>query len=145
MIYTPVTSQAHGYREKIQRLLKTNSLRLTVNINHLRIFNREYAQGLLSSPVDYLPACDKALNDTLHTLDPDYAPASIGLDGSFGLNAVRDLHLLIHILGQSSQTFSRATRKDGFSSRNRNPMLPRSSKSCQECTLLPGNGHVPFA
>jgi DNA replicative helicase MCM subunit Mcm2 (Cdc46/Mcm family) len=89
----PLTNlQAHGYREKIQRMLKTNSLRLTVNINHLRIFNREYAQGLLSSPVDYLPACDKALNDTLHTLDPEYALASIGLDGSFGLNAVCDLH-----------------------------------------------------
>lgn len=139
----PLTSQAHGYREKIQRLLKTNALRLTVNINHLRIFNREYAHGLLSAPVDYLPACDKALNDYLHTLDPDYAPASIGLDGSFGLNAVRisvsSSYTYIHrsVQPNSLLRFLERWFLSKESSRDAPSSVQRSSRVCTTVRLQP--------
>ena len=58
-----------------------------MNINHLRLFNREFADGLLKDPVAFVPAFDKALTDIILAI-PGFELGersfSIGLEGSFG-------------------------------------------------------------
>ncbi|KAJ3019563.1 MCM DNA helicase complex subunit [Thoreauomyces humboldtii] len=78
------------YKEKIRKMLLTKERRLIVNINDLRTYNRDYAQGLLKTPMDYLPPFDKALKDIVLTLQDPTKPKLddemfyVGLDGSFG-------------------------------------------------------------
>ncbi|KAI9006164.1 MCM2/3/5 family-domain-containing protein [Gaertneriomyces semiglobifer] len=92
------------YKEKIRKMLAAKERRLIVNINHVREYNREYADGLLESPMDYLPPFDKALKETVLTLQNplteklDDEIFYVGLEGSFGNNfinprQVSSLHL----------------------------------------------------
>lgn len=75
-------------RDSVVRLVKGGALRLAVSLNQLRVFNREYADGLLAAPVDFLPPLDKALHDAVLALDPEYPLVSVALHGAFGLNQV---------------------------------------------------------
>ncbi|KAI8821797.1 MCM2/3/5 family-domain-containing protein [Fimicolochytrium jonesii] len=82
------------YKEKIRKMLIAKERRLMVSINHLRQYNREYAQGLLQAPMDYLPPFDKALKDIALSLQNPAAVTGngrmeeqnfyVGLEGSFG-------------------------------------------------------------
>ncbi|TPX72782.1 hypothetical protein SpCBS45565_g00095 [Spizellomyces sp. 'palustris'] len=78
------------YKERIRKMIAAKERRLIVNINSLRQYNRDYAEGLLRAPMDYLPPFDKALKDIVLSLQ---TPAKeklddecfyIGLEGSFG-------------------------------------------------------------
>ncbi|TPX38673.1 hypothetical protein SeMB42_g06603 [Synchytrium endobioticum] len=79
------------YKDQIRRMLAAGGRRLIVNINHLRTYNTEYAQGLLLAPQDYLPPFDKALKDVVlamhnpardgKVIDNTY---HVGFEGSFG-------------------------------------------------------------
>jgi len=83
-------STLYDYKDEISRLLRTDQTRLIVNIDDLRDFNREYADGLLKQPFDYLPAFDAALLNVISRVyDPDkYTIESknykVGFSGSFG-------------------------------------------------------------
>ncbi|KAJ7139718.1 ATP dependent DNA helicase [Mycena epipterygia] len=88
------------YRQEILKLLRSDQTRLIVNIDDLRDYNREFANGLLKQPVDYLPAFEKALLTVIQRLpeadkyDIDSKNYRIGFSGSFGDHHVspRTLH-----------------------------------------------------
>ncbi|KAJ3227821.1 MCM DNA helicase complex subunit [Clydaea vesicula] len=95
------------YRENIKSMLQKDKRRLIVNLNHVRQFNRDYAEGLLNHPIDYLPAFEKALLDIVQSYSHDNTPLvsdtssySIGLEGSFGNNKVSMAKLNSNLLGK---------------------------------------------
>lgn len=53
------------YRSIIKDMLIKNKFRLSVSIDEIREFDREFWLGLLNQPADYLPACERALRDTV--------------------------------------------------------------------------------
>ncbi|RKO85648.1 MCM2/3/5 family-domain-containing protein, partial [Blyttiomyces helicus] len=102
------------YKDRIRKMIAEREYRLVVSINHLRAYNREYADGyiigenhfeypprrghrdLLRIPMEYLPPFEKALKDlVLAIVDPLQAKRvegenfSIGLEGSFGAHEVQ--------------------------------------------------------
>ncbi|PPQ92662.1 hypothetical protein CVT25_013969 [Psilocybe cyanescens] len=93
-------SALYNYKDEIHRLLRLDQTRLLVNIDDLRDFDRDSANGLLKNPVDYLPAFDTALTQVVqHVYDPekhDIASKTyhVGFSGSFGDHHVspRTLH-----------------------------------------------------
>lgn len=75
-------------------MLDQNKRRLDVSINDIRAYNAEYANGLLESPMEFLPPFDKALRDIVSTLSNPLKgglqePVYVGLYGSFGENQVK--------------------------------------------------------
>lgn len=83
-------SDYYNYRDNVARMLREDATRLIVNVDDLRDYNREYADGLLNAPSDYLPAAEQALTSLIETVyDPEkHAIADkafkIGFSGSFG-------------------------------------------------------------
>ncbi|KAG2368780.1 ATP dependent DNA helicase [Suillus spraguei] len=99
-------SPIYNYRDDIARMLRTDQTRLIVNIDDLRDYNREYADGLLKQPIDFLPAFDDALvgvvtqvHDTeKHELEgKNYR---VGFSGSFGDHHVSPRTLKSEHLGK---------------------------------------------
>ncbi|KAJ7770912.1 MCM2/3/5 family-domain-containing protein [Mycena maculata] len=90
----------YKYRQEIIKLLRTDQTRLIVNIDDLRDYNRQYADGLLKQPVEYLPAFEKALlavakrQPESDKYDVESKNYRIGFSGSFGDHHVspRTLH-----------------------------------------------------
>ncbi|KAJ7462807.1 MCM2/3/5 family-domain-containing protein [Mycena galericulata] len=90
----------YKYRQEILKLLRTDQTRLIVNIDDLRDFKREYADGLLKQPFDYLPAFEAALRAVIQRqpesekYDIESKNYHIGFSGSFGDHHVspRTLH-----------------------------------------------------
>ncbi|KZP00762.1 ATP dependent DNA helicase [Calocera viscosa TUFC12733] len=94
------------YKDEIVQLLRHDGRRLIVNLDDLRDYNREFADGLLREPNDFLPAFEQALMDTVQTVrdpekhktdDKDY---HIGLRGSFGDHHVNPRTLRASHLGR---------------------------------------------
>lgn len=88
----------YNYQQDIASMIRKDQTRLVVNIDDLRDYNREYADGLLKKPIDYFPAFETGLRAAIkmvagdkHTLKKSYR---IGLSGSFGDHHVspRNLH-----------------------------------------------------
>lgn len=83
-------SDLYNYKDEIHRMLRDDRTRLIVNIDDLRDFKRDYADGLLKYPFDYLPAFDTALlNVILRAYDPEKTVIEsknfkVGFSGSFG-------------------------------------------------------------
>ncbi|EKM83502.1 hypothetical protein AGABI1DRAFT_66172 [Agaricus bisporus var. burnettii JB137-S8] len=83
-------SDLYNYKDEIHRMLRDDRTRLIVNIDDLRDFKRDYADGLLKYPFDYLPAFDAALlNVILRAYDPEKSVIEsknfkVGFSGSFG-------------------------------------------------------------
>ncbi|EMR08884.1 hypothetical protein PNEG_02668 [Pneumocystis murina B123] len=79
-----------NYHEAIKRMLHLEERRLTVNIDDIRDYNRNLADGLLNEPSEYLPPFNKALKDVVLTIRDinkhkvDDVLFYIGLIGSFG-------------------------------------------------------------
>lgn len=60
------------YRNEIKDMLMKNRYRLCVSLDEVREFDKEFWRGLLNTPADYLPACERALRDTVLTIyDPN--------------------------------------------------------------------------
>lgn len=93
-------SPIFNYKDDILRMLRDEQTRLIVNIDDLRDYNREFADGLLKKPTEYLPAFDDALMNIVQRLHDTekHAIASknykVGFSGSFGDHHVspRTLH-----------------------------------------------------
>ncbi|KAK0208392.1 ATP dependent DNA helicase [Desarmillaria ectypa] len=93
-------SDIYNYKDDIYRMLRMDQTRLIVNIDDLRDYRREFADGLLKHPVDYLPAFDDALSAIVSRVhDPEKHEIQnksyrIGFSGSFGDHHVtpRTLH-----------------------------------------------------
>ena len=85
------SSPHYNYKDDIARLLRRDEARLIVNVDDLRDYNREYADGLLKKPIDFLPAFDAALTQVIKLVvsdpekhDVDAKEYKVGLSGSFG-------------------------------------------------------------
>lgn len=63
-----------NYRNEIKDMLTKGRFRLSVSIDEVRDFDAVFWKGLLDLPVDFLPACERALRDTVLTIyDPNDA------------------------------------------------------------------------
>lgn len=81
-------------RTEIRDMLSKGKCRLGVSLDAIREFDREFWLGLLQTPADYLPACERALRDTVLTIyDPndsrfehvdDSQPFYLSFKGAFG-------------------------------------------------------------
>lgn len=99
-------SPIYNYRDDIARMLRTDQTRLIVNIDDLRDYNRDFADGLLKQPIDFLPAFDDALvnivtqvHDTeKHELEGK--SYRVGFSGSFGDHHVSPRTLKSEHLGK---------------------------------------------
>lgn len=61
-----------NYRAEIKNMLTKGHFRLSVSLDEIREFDADFWKGVLNEPVDYLPACERALRDTVLTI---YDPA----------------------------------------------------------------------
>ncbi|EPQ61063.1 MCM-domain-containing protein [Gloeophyllum trabeum ATCC 11539] len=95
-----------NYREDIGRMLREDRNRLIVNVDDLRDYRRDFADGLLKQPVDFLPAFDDALLNVIKQVydtekhDIEGKTYHIGLSGSFGDHHVSPRTLLASHLGK---------------------------------------------
>ncbi|KAI8995425.1 ATP dependent DNA helicase [Trametes punicea] len=87
-------------------MLRQDQRRLIINIDDLRDYRRDFADGLLKQPVDYLPALEDALLkvvERVHDRDKheiEGKPYRVGFSGSFGDNHVSPRHLRAMHLGK---------------------------------------------
>lgn len=108
---------ARSYRSDIILMLRKNQRRLTVNIDHVRDHNAEFAQEILQKPFDYTLAFNHALKEIVQTL-PQARPDQTARDtvyycawaGNFGLNACNPRTL-------SSQHLNRMVSVEGIVTR----------------------------
>jgi DNA replication licensing factor MCM3 len=83
-------SPIYSYKDDILRMLRLEQSRLIVNIDDLRDYRRDFADGLLKQPVDFLPAFHDALLNVIqrvHDIDKHDVEGKgygIGFNGSFG-------------------------------------------------------------
>ncbi|GMM27906.1 MCM DNA helicase complex subunit [Martiniozyma asiatica (nom. inval.)] len=87
-----------NYQRKIDQMLRAGDKRLTIDIDELRIFNNEFAKGMLNAPHDYLPPSEQALKTMVSVIyNPIEMPNVqltgddqffIGFTGSFGAYTV---------------------------------------------------------
>ncbi|KAJ3160151.1 MCM DNA helicase complex subunit [Geranomyces michiganensis] len=125
------------YKEKIRKMMAVGERRLIVNINHLRGYNREYAQGLLEVPMDFLPPFDKALKDIVLSLQNptkeklDDEMFYIGLDGSFGDHNVSPRNVSSAHLGRTISIEGIITRCSLV-----RPKVARSVHYCQKTEVF---------
>ncbi|OBA19155.1 MCM-domain-containing protein [Metschnikowia bicuspidata var. bicuspidata NRRL YB-4993] len=87
-----------NYRNEIKDMLAKGRFRLSVSVDEVREFDAAFWRGLLDSPADFLPACERALRDTVLAIyDPNderFAPLDddqqfyVALRGAFGDHAV---------------------------------------------------------
>ncbi|KAF9821811.1 hypothetical protein IEO21_00241 [Rhodonia placenta] len=88
--FLDANTELYNYGDDIARMLRQDLRRLVVNIDDLRDYKREFADGLLKRPVDFLPAFDEALANIVQRVhDTDKHDVSgreyrVGLSGSFG-------------------------------------------------------------
>jgi DNA replication licensing factor MCM3 len=81
---------AYNYHDDILRMLRAGQTRLIVNIDDLRDYNREFANGLLKEPTDFLPAFEEALLQVIKRVYEDDKHEiqnkgyRVGFSGSFG-------------------------------------------------------------
>ncbi|PSR80709.1 hypothetical protein PHLCEN_2v6625 [Hermanssonia centrifuga] len=80
----------YNYKDDVARMLRLDQRRLIVNIDDLRDYRRDFADGLLKQPVDYLPAFDLALLNIVQRVydqekhEIENKSYRIGFSGSFG-------------------------------------------------------------
>ncbi|KAK7041922.1 MCM DNA helicase complex subunit [Paramarasmius palmivorus] len=83
-------SDLYNYKDDIARMLRTDQNRLIVNIDDLRDYDRELADGLLKQPSDFVPPIEDALRNIIETVkdaskhDTESKTYHIGFSGSFG-------------------------------------------------------------
>ncbi|KAH9004207.1 MCM2/3/5 family-domain-containing protein [Lactarius hatsudake] len=83
-------SPIYNYKDDIIRMLRFDQTRLPVNIDDLRGYRRDYADGLLKQPVDFFPAFQEALINVIQQAhdddkhDIEGKGYGIAFNGSFG-------------------------------------------------------------
>ncbi|KAI8905577.1 MCM2/3/5 family-domain-containing protein [Gorgonomyces haynaldii] len=86
------------YKSKIQNLKDT---RLIIDLNHVRSYNKEYCQGLLEDPSEYIPAFDKAFKDVITaTRNVEDLEYKVGFEGAFGDYQLTPRNLSARYLGK---------------------------------------------
>ncbi|KAG5650283.1 MCM DNA helicase complex subunit [Sphagnurus paluster] len=130
-------SPIYNYKDDIHRMLRNDLTRLVVNIDDLRDYNREFADGLLKQPTEYLPAFDDALTNIVQrvhdTEKHEIATKSyrIGFSGSFGDHHVSPRTLHAAHLGKMISLEGIITRCSLV-----RPKMLKSVHYCPETTLF---------
>lgn len=99
-------SAIYNYKDDILRMLRLDRTRLIVNIDDLRDYRRDFADGLLRQPVEFMPAFDDALSTVIqqvHNAEKHEIEGKgyhIGFSGSFGDHHVSPRNLRASYLGQ---------------------------------------------
>ncbi|KAJ3416784.1 MCM DNA helicase complex subunit [Chytridiales sp. JEL 0842] len=102
------------YRQKVKEMVMKGQKRLIININHIRDYNIDYAKGIQESPIDYIPAFDKALKDVVLALEAgelqqiaiqsgqrlEDMSFYVGFEGSFGENFLSPRFVTARHLGK---------------------------------------------
>lgn len=77
------TSGETNHTDAIKSMLQKGAKRLIISLDEVRNWNKEFWSGLLNEPAEYLPACEKALSDTVNLVfDPALMPRAQGNDQS---------------------------------------------------------------
>ncbi|KAL0572572.1 MCM DNA helicase complex subunit [Marasmius crinis-equi] len=82
--------QLYDYKEDIGALLRDDRNRLIINIDDLRDYDRELADGLLKQPADFYPSVEDALKTIVESVkdsgkhDTENKTYHVGFSGSFG-------------------------------------------------------------
>jgi DNA replication licensing factor MCM3 len=98
-------SPIYNYKDDILRMVRFDQTRLTVNIDDLRGYRRDFADGLLKHPVDFLPAFHDALLTVIQQVhdsdkhDIEGKGYGIAFNGSFGDHHVNPRTLKASYLG----------------------------------------------
>ncbi|KAI5449835.1 MCM DNA helicase complex subunit [Naganishia albida] len=96
----------YNYRDAVKRMLDRDENRLIVNIDDLRDYDRSYADGLLLQPMQFLPAFEGALQQSIANIhepnrhDIQGKEFHIGLRGSFGQQHCNPRTLRSHQIGK---------------------------------------------
>lgn len=53
------------YKDRIAKMVSAGKTRLMVNINDLRQHDKQYCEGILKTPIDYVGCFEKALRDVV--------------------------------------------------------------------------------
>ena len=83
-------SPIYNYKDDVLRMLRFDQTRLAVNIDDLRGYRRDFADGLLKHPVDFLPAFHDALITVIQQVheddkhDIEGKGYGLAFNGSFG-------------------------------------------------------------
>ena len=83
------------YEDRIRVMLKTGSNRLLVNLNELRAFRADAVKGVLQTPLEWVPAFERALSEEIQRLresgevfEPEQVDEKVryhvGFEGAFG-------------------------------------------------------------
>ncbi|KAI0067929.1 ATP dependent DNA helicase [Artomyces pyxidatus] len=130
-------SPLYNYRDDILRMLRLDQTRLIVNIDDLRDYRRDFADGLLKQPVDFLPAFDEALQTVIqqvHDLEKHEIEGkgyAIGFSGSFGDHHVSPRTLRASHLGHMISLEGIITRCSLV-----RPKMVRSVHFCPDTSLF---------
>jgi DNA replication licensing factor MCM3 len=99
-------SDAYDYKADVMQMVREDRNRLTVNLDDLRGYRRDFADGLLKSPIDYLPAFEDALAHAVELAydrdkhDIESKPYHVGFSGSFGDHHVSPRNLSASAIGK---------------------------------------------
>ncbi|CDZ98748.1 atp dependent dna helicase [Phaffia rhodozyma] len=127
----------YNYRDEVLRMLRLEQVRLIVNLDDLRDYNREYADGLLMQPSAFSAAFDQALLSLVQAVhDPLKDEISgkqfyVGLRGSFGENHVNPRTLRSAQLGKMVSLEGIVTRCSLV-----RPKMLRSIHFCEDTSLF---------
>ncbi|KAH8100493.1 ATP dependent DNA helicase [Cristinia sonorae] len=130
-------SDLYNYKDDIARMLRLEQRRLVVNIDDLRDYRRDFADGLLKQPVDYLPAFDDALLNVVQRVhdrdkhDIEGKAYHIGFSGSFGDHHVSPRTLRAAQLGKMISLEGIVTRTSLV-----RPKMLKSVHYCAETQLF---------
>jgi len=98
-------SPIYNYKDDVLRMLRQDQTRLTVNLDDLRDYRRDFADGLLKQPVEFLPAFHEAVLTVIQQVhdvdkhDIETKGYGIGFNGSFGDHHVNPRTLRASHLG----------------------------------------------
>ncbi|KAK9476150.1 MCM2/3/5 family-domain-containing protein [Lipomyces japonicus] len=127
-----------NYRDHIRLMLARNERRLVVNLDEIREFDREFWEGILKTPAEYLPALDRALKDSvLATADTtryritDTDNFYVAFRGSFGDHAVNPRTISASHIGKLISLEGIVTRCSLV-----RPKIVRSVHYCEETTIF---------
>ncbi|KAI9511768.1 MCM2/3/5 family-domain-containing protein [Russula earlei] len=130
-------SSIYNYKDDVLRMLRLDQSRLTVNIDDLRDYRRDFADGLLKQPVEYLPAFHDALVNVVqqvHVVDKHDIEGKrygIGFHGSFGDHHVSPRTLRASHLGHMISLEGIVTRCSLV-----RPKMLRSVHYCPDTSLF---------
>lgn len=105
-----ISSNNVPYKRQIKDMLMKGKFRLTVSLDEIRDFDREFWRGLLDHPAEYLPACERALKETViyqydneSRLFPSFDRDQqfyLSFKGAFGENHVNPRSITSHHLSK---------------------------------------------